>query len=181
MADLRAHEADFDEFFGASFRRVVSQIYAMTGNLAEAEDAVAEAYARAWQRWSLVRGYTDPEAWIRTVAYRLAVSSWRKAVNRRAAHRRAATSAETPELSADHLALVDALRQISAEQRRAIVLFHLVGLSISEIAAETDSPEGTVKSHLNRGRKALAPLVSEFAAAGSGESRGSRYGLAREW
>ncbi len=61
------------------------------------------------------------------------------------------------------------------------MLFHLVGLSISEIAAETDSPEGTVKSHLNRGRKALAPLVSEFAAAGSGESRGSRYGLAREW
>lgn len=174
-------EADFDEFFGASFRRVVGQIYAMTGNLAEAEDAVAEAYARAWQRWDLLRGYTDPEAWIRTVAYRLAVSSWRKAVNRRAAHRRAAAGADLPAMSPDHLTLVSALRRISADQRRAIVLFHLVGLSISEIAAETGSPEGTVKSHLNRGRKALAPLVSEFAVAGSGERRFPRDGLAREW
>ena len=176
-----ADEADFDEFFGASFRRVVSQIYAMTGNLAEAEDAVAEAYARAWQRWEVVRGYLDPESWIRTVAYRLAVSSWRKAVNRRAAHRREAAAAEAPALSADHLTLVAALRRISAEQRRAIVLFHLVGLTISEIAAETGSPEGTVKSHLNRGRKALAPLVSEFAAVGSGEHPAPRDGLAREW
>jgi RNA polymerase sigma-70 factor (ECF subfamily) len=174
-------EADFDEFFGASFRRVVSQIYAMTGNLAEAEDSVAEAYARAWQRWDTVRGYTDPEAWIRTVAYRQTVSSWRKAVNRRVAHRRAATAMEVPGMSADHLTLVSALRQISAEQRRAIVLFHLVGLSISEIAAETGTPEGTVKSHLNRGRKALAPLVSEFAVAGSGETRLPRTGLAGEW
>lgn len=176
-----ADEADFDEFFGASFRRVVSQIYAMTGNLAEAEDAVAEAYARAWQRWDVVRGYLDPESWIRTVAYRLAVSSWRKAVNRRAAHRREAAAAESPAMSADHLTLVSALRRISAEQRRAIVLFHLVGLSVSEIAAETGAPEGTVKSHLNRGRKALAPLVSEFAVAGSGEHPVPRNGLAREW
>jgi RNA polymerase sigma-70 factor, ECF subfamily len=176
-----ADEADFDEFFGAGFRRVVGQVYAMTGNLAESEDAVAEAYARAWQRWDVVRGYLDPEAWIRTVAYRLAVSSWRKAVNRRAAHRREATALELPATSPDHLTLVAALRRISAEQRRAIVLFHLVGLTVSEIAAETGSPEGTVKSHLNRGRKALAPLVSEFAGAGSGEHRLPGTGLAREW
>ena len=43
-----------------------------------------------------------------------------------------------------------------------IVLHHLVGLSIEEIAAETRAPTGTVKARLVRGRKALAPLVSEF-------------------
>ena len=172
---------DFDEFFAAGYRRVVSQIFAMTGNLAEAEDSVSEAYARAWQRWSEVRGYADPEAWIRTVAYRLSVSSWRKAVNRRNAHRRAAGTQQLPGLSADHLTLVAALRKISAEQRRAVVLYHLVGLTVAEIARETGSPEGTVKSHLNRGRKALAPLVSEFAEVGPERPRRACNDLAGEW
>jgi RNA polymerase sigma-70 factor (ECF subfamily) len=174
-------ELDFDEFFTASFRRIVGQIYAMTGNLAEAEDSVQEAYARAWQRWEDVRRYTDPESWIRTVAYRLSVSAWRKSVNRRAAHRRAAAAPELPGLSPDHLTLVSALRRISADQRRAIVLYHLVGLSIAEIAAETGAPEGTVKSHLNRGRKALAPLVSEFAEVGAGQPQRPRTDLVGEW
>jgi RNA polymerase sigma-70 factor (ECF subfamily) len=174
-------ELDFDEFYTASFRRIVSQIYAMTVNLAEAEDSVQEAYARAWQRWDDVRRYGDPDAWIRTVAYRLSVSAWRKAVNRTAAHRRAAAVPELPGLSPDHLTLVAALRQINPDQRRAIVLYHLVGLTIGEIARETGAPEGTVKSHLNRGRKALAPLVSEFAEVGSGGPRRSDTGLAGEW
>lgn len=174
-------ELDFDEFFTASFRRIVGQIYAMTGNLTEAEDSVQEAYARAWQRWSDVRRYADPESWIRTVAYRLSVSAWRKSVNRRAAHHRAAASPELPGLSPDHLALVSALRRISADQRRAIVLHHLVGLSVAEIAKETGAPEGTVKSHLNRGRKALAPLVSEYAEVGAGQARPRRDHLVGEW
>ena len=68
-------ELDFDGFYAATFRRVVGQVYAMTGNLSEAEDSVQEAYARAWERWGKVRGYNDPEGWVRTVAYRIAVSS----------------------------------------------------------------------------------------------------------
>jgi RNA polymerase sigma-70 factor (ECF subfamily) len=42
------------------------------------------------------------------------------------------------------------------------VLHHLAGLSVEEIARETGAPTGTVKARLARGRRALAPLVSEF-------------------
>jgi RNA polymerase sigma-70 factor (ECF subfamily) len=47
-------------------------------------------------------------------------------------------------------------------RRRAIVLHHLAGLSVEEIAHETGAPAGTVKARLARGRRALAPLVCEF-------------------
>jgi RNA polymerase sigma-70 factor (ECF subfamily) len=98
---------------------------------------------------------------VRTVAARHAVSSWRKAVNRLRAHRLDRPPDELDGLGPDHVALVHALRQIPADQRRAIVLHHLVGLSVADIAAETGSPPGTVKARLARGRRALAPHLTD--------------------
>lgn len=165
-------ELGFDEFYAASFRRLVGQLYAMTGSLAEAEDAVQEAYARAWQRWDKLRDYAAPEAWVRTVAYRISVSAGRRTKNRLLAHRDHDEGRDRlPGLNPDHLALMAALRRISADQRRAIVLHYLVGLSVEEIADETAAAAGTVKAWLSRGRKAMAPYVSEFAEAPSGAGR----------
>jgi RNA polymerase sigma-70 factor (ECF subfamily) len=151
---------DFDEFYATSCRRVVGQVYAMIGDLGEAEDAVHEAFIRAWQRWSKLRGYADPEAWVRTVAYRAAVSSWRKAVNRFAAHRRHGIS-DVPELGPEHVVLVQAMRKLSADQRRALVLHHVVGLPVEDVAREMGVAVGTVKSRLSRGRQALAGELSD--------------------
>jgi len=66
--------ATFDEFYTATNRRLLHHMYAMTGDLADAQDLVQEAYARTWQRWSTVLSYADPEAWVRTVAWRLAAN-----------------------------------------------------------------------------------------------------------
>ncbi|MBO4160578.1 MULTISPECIES: RNA polymerase sigma factor [Micromonospora] len=152
---------EFDAFYASSAQRVLGQVYAMLGSRTEAEDAVAEAYARAWSRWATVRECDSPEAWVRKVAYRVAVSAWRKAVNRVTAHRREATGQQVEPVSVDHVVLVDALRHIPSEQRRAIVLHHLVGLSVAEIAAETRANPNTVKTRLARGRQALARYLSD--------------------
>jgi RNA polymerase sigma-70 factor, ECF subfamily len=151
----------FDAFYTGSVRRLVGQLHAMTGSRAEAEDCVQEAYARAWQRWDKVSGYGDPEAWVRTVAYRVSISAWRKAASMRAAHRRHGVPDDSRGLSPDYVAIVTALRKVSSAQRQAIVLHHLVGLSVEEIARETGAATGTVKARLSRGRQALAPLLDE--------------------
>jgi RNA polymerase sigma-70 factor (ECF subfamily) len=155
----------FDAFYTATNRRLTHQMYAMTGNLADAQELVQEAYARAWQRWSSVSAYEDPQAWVRTVAWRLAASRWRRTKTAMAAMVRHGASEDTPEPSIDNVALVTALRQIPEVQRRAIVLHHLVGLSVAEVAAETKSPEGTVKARLARGRAALATLLTDSSLA----------------
>lgn len=142
----------------------------MTGHLAEAEDAVQEAYARVWQRWHSYGGLENPEAWVRVVAYRIAVSAWRKSVNRLVAQRRATSGGHAPALGPEHVALVEALRRIPPDQRRVIVLHHLVGLSVDEVAAEIGISAGTVKSRLARGRAALALGLSEAAPPGADSS-----------
>lgn len=151
----------FDEFYGATGRRVVAQVYAMIGDFAEAEDAVQEAYSRAWQRWDTVSDCTDPASWVRVVAYRIAVSNWRRARRRLAAYYRNGPPPDGPELGPDTVVLVSALRQLPAVQRRAIVLHHLVGMSVREVAEETESTESAVKARLVRGRQALAVLLHD--------------------
>ncbi|MGW1892378.1 SigE family RNA polymerase sigma factor [Streptomyces sp. NPDC002004] len=156
-------EDEFDLFYTASYPRLVGQLYALTGDHAEAQDAVQEAFIRAWdRRSSVLAGDRDPEAWIRTVAHRLAVSRWRRARHWWELVRGAPPPRPAPEPSPDHVALVSALRRLPEAQRTAIVLHHLCDLSVEQIAAQTGAAVGTVKARLSRGRTALAAhLVSD--------------------
>ena len=45
---------DFDAFYAATSRALLSQLYGLTGDWAESGDCLQEAYAKAWQRWSTV-------------------------------------------------------------------------------------------------------------------------------
>jgi RNA polymerase sigma-70 factor, ECF subfamily len=159
----RGEVADFDGFYAATRDRLLHVVYAMTGDLAEAQDVVQEAYARAWQRWSSLAGYDDPAAWVRTVAWRLAVSRRRKARNRLgAALRLHAVPAAPVEPSPDTAVIVAALRRLPDAQRRALALHYLCDLSVEAVATETGVSAGTVKSRLSRGREALAAVLLEL-------------------
>ena len=48
-----------------------------------------------------------------------------------------------------------ALQELSVEQREIVVLFHQQGWPIARISAYLSMPEGTIKSHLHRGRKKM--------------------------
>jgi RNA polymerase sigma-70 factor, ECF subfamily len=162
----------FDEFYLASVRRLTSHVHAMTGNLADAEDIVQEAFAKAWQHWGKVSGYTDPEGWVRTVAFRHRISVWRKATSRRTAHRRHGPPGDEPALSPDYVAIVTALRKIPQAEREAIVLHHIVGLTVDEIAAETGTPAGTIKARLHRGRQHMSVYVTDSDPADQRAGKG---------
>lgn len=147
---------EFDSFYAASVRRLTGQLYAMTGDLAEAQDVVQEAFVKAWDRRKQLATVSHPEAWVRTVAWRLAVSRWRR--SRRAViawqRRGEPQTVELPEV--DNADLIAALKRLPAEQRRAVVLFYLCDMSVAQVSDETGAPVGTVKARLSRARTALA-------------------------
>jgi RNA polymerase sigma-70 factor (ECF subfamily) len=106
--------------------------------------------------WRRVHALQDPEAWVRLVAFNLAK-------NHRRRRRQLVPSADAPERSTDSIedeqSLMDfrqALAQLKPEPKRALVLYHVVGLTVSEVAAEMSVPTGTVTSWLHRGRSQLA-------------------------
>jgi len=73
-----ADVAGFDEFYQGGRQRLLGYVFLLTGDLAEAQDVVQEAYMRAWRHWSTIHRYDDPEAWMRMVANRIAISRWRR-------------------------------------------------------------------------------------------------------
>ncbi|MEQ6902840.1 SigE family RNA polymerase sigma factor [Nocardioides sp. YIM 152588] len=153
---------EFDEFYAASFRRVTGQVYAMIGDLDEATECVQEAFARAWAHRRKLDRSGHPEAWVRTTAYRLAVSRWRRRkVAQRPTDRAVGAPLATAAADESHVALVAALKQLPEAQRQALVLHHIADLPVHQVAAEVGVPEGTIKARLSRGRAALATLLSD--------------------
>lgn len=154
---------DIDALYAASYRRLVVQMYALCGDMADAEDAVQEAFVTAIRKRRAVAGVDNPEAWLRTVALNRIRGGWRHAL----VVRRHAVQVPGPQspvtVGPEHVAIVRALADLDADQRHAVVLHHLADLGVSQIAAELGVPEGTVKSRLARGRDRLAGLLDERA------------------
>lgn len=164
---MQTQPASFDELYAAHFGDLTVQLYAYFGDRQEAQDVVQEAFCRALARWRTVARYDDPVAWVRRVAWNLALSKWRRA--------RTALTFLRKQHGADiHLdgpgpervALVAALATLPAQYRRAVVLRYLADLTVAQIAEREGVPEGTVKSWLHRARTALAAQLNSDDADG---------------
>lgn len=153
--------------YHAYYRSLVGQLYAVTGDLPEAQDVVHEAYARALARPGPFLEVRDPQAWLRTVAMNLARSRFRRrwVFDRLVSAGRINRGDDTvPAVSGDRVALVNALRKLARPTREAIVLHHLADLPVDEVATALGVPVGTVKARLSRGRAALARHLADEPA-----------------
>ncbi|MFD0572270.1 RNA polymerase sigma factor [Kitasatospora gansuensis] len=100
-------------------------------------------------------------AWVRLTGQRIAISRWRRARTALRSWVRHGEGSPLPGPGPESVALVEALRRLPEAQRSALVLHHMGGRAVAEIAAEEGVPVGTVKARLHRGRQALAELLGE--------------------
>jgi RNA polymerase sigma-70 factor (ECF subfamily) len=143
----------YERLFRNEGPRLWRTLYAFTGGRAGiAEDAVAEAFARAMAASEPPR---DPVRWIYRTAFRIAVDEIR-------AERRPAPAPDDADVAlGTDLELFDALRQLTPNQRAAIVMRYEADLTIEEIAARLGTSSSTVRVHLHRARRRLRELLSD--------------------
>jgi RNA polymerase sigma-70 factor, ECF subfamily len=163
-------DRSFEEFFAASYGRLVGLLFAFLHDRAQAEDAVQDAFAGALLRWPVLRGYHDPEAWVRMVAFRRAIDHQRRSGRQRRALVRLGPPPSLPPVDAEHLDLVRALRRLPLAQREVLVLHDVAELAVDRVAAELRLPVGTVKSRLARGRATLGHQLQPGVDAPDEES-----------
>ncbi|GIE84486.1 RNA polymerase sigma-70 factor, ECF subfamily [Actinoplanes regularis] len=156
-------DIDLRDLYAATAGRLVAQLYGMTGDFAEAQDAVQEAFARVVAKPDGVRNATNPEAWLFKVASNIARSRHRRRTlfSRIARSGRLDSTDTTPPLSPDHVALVAALQRLSRAVRETVVLHHIADLPVAEVATVLGCSVENVKVRLHRGRRALAEFLRD--------------------
>jgi RNA polymerase sigma-70 factor (ECF subfamily) len=157
---------EFATFYEHEAPRLVRSVTLAIGDATLAEDAVAEAFARAWSRWAQVRRHDRPIAWV----MRVAINESRSRFRRRAVERRRGHEVALPEVVHDPdissgPALWEAVRGLGERERTLIALRYVADLSQPEIAELLGIPPGTVASGLHRARqqleRSLAPIPQE--------------------
>lgn len=141
------------------------------GGDAEAEEVAQEAFLRLHRERQRFRGESRVSTWLHRVAFRLAVDRRRRPrrkyphvdaehLERHPAERSRVDPLEGALRSETAVALERAIQRLSAPQQAVIRLHYWLDASVPEIAGQLGLPEGTVKSHLHRGRAALAGLLA---------------------
>lgn len=151
-------DPDLREIYVASASRLVAVLYGLTGDRAEAEDAVHEAFARALNRPDELRRVESPEAWLRTIATNVARSRFRRRMilDRIVHSGRLQRQETTPSTTPDHVVLIQALQRLPHPVRECLVLHYIADLTVADVAKAQDCSVEAVKTRLHRGRRALA-------------------------
>ena len=148
---------DYEQVFRDTAPALWRAIYAFAaGQRAVADDAVAEAFARALERTDQIR---DPVPWLYRTAFRLAAELLRR--ERRQRRALESEPEHVPATAAGLGALVPALRQLSPAQRAAVVLHYEADLPVREVATQMGTSVAAVKVHLFRGRRRLRELLGD--------------------
>lgn len=163
----RAQDGDVDAFTALVAGRIdpmTRTAMAILGHEADARDAVADALGFVWRGLPRLRDPLAFEAW----STRILVHACRRSLRRRGRERVHEVAIETEaapgaglevrgpaDLVSGRIALERAFDRLDADARAILVLHHLDGRPLSEIAAVLGVPVGTAKSRLHTARRAL--------------------------
>lgn len=147
---------------GDALRRYVTHL---TADPSFADDVVQETLVRAWQRPAVLERDDDgARAWLFTVARNLVIDDARSARHRREFGSDTPIEAAEPDRTdavLDAILVADALATLSDDHRRVVVDAYWLGHTVPEIARRHDIPEGTAKSRLHYGLRALRLALQE--------------------
>jgi RNA polymerase sigma-70 factor (ECF subfamily) len=154
---------DFTEFYAARKDAVLRAVTAATGDRTGAEDAVAEAFTRAYSRWTRVAGHPSPTAWVLRTAFNAYRSGWRRVWRERlggASVEPRPTGGESGFGSTDlRLEMRRLLAALPRRQREVVALRILADLSAEQVGAVLRIRTATVDVHLHRALRTLRQAI----------------------
>lgn len=180
-ADLLAeHVRGSPTAFAELVRRHRDRMWAVAlrtvGNPEDAEDVVQDAVVKAFRHADEFRGDAAVATWLHRITVNAALDAMRSAARR---PQRSDLGVD-PVDPRDHVGRREqrldvraALAQIPDDQRTAVVLVDMLGLSVAESAALLQVAPGTIKSRCFRGRARLASILAAYAPV-SGARQGNQ-------
>ncbi|NPV49146.1 MAG: sigma-70 family RNA polymerase sigma factor [Armatimonadetes bacterium] len=167
----------FDELVARSYTLVFNTAYRILGDSDQAADATQSAYLRAYRSLAKFRGSSSFSTWLYRIVTNVCLDMVRGQQRQPISFTHVTT--DDPPVERDlpderagpeqlvlqtelQTALHMALQRLRPEHRAVVVLYDLSGMSYDQIAEILDLPLGTVKSRLNRARRALQEELSDY-------------------
>ena len=150
----------FCQVLHGSRTRLYRLALSITGNSADAQEAVAEAVCRAYERYPQLREKEKLPQWMLKITANK---------SRRLCQRRSRTvpledlpaEPAAPERETGDGALWQAVQSLPRDQREAVVLFYYEDLPTEEIARILGTTPGAVRVRLSRAREKLRSILKE--------------------
>jgi RNA polymerase sigma-70 factor (sigma-E family) len=151
----------YSEAIGRDHIGLARLAFLLCGNRADAEDLVAEAYARAWRPW-MAGTVDDLGPYVRRILANLNLERSRRSLLARGHANKETETGFTADPSDDvdlRLDIVEGLKTLPQKQRTVIVLRYYADMSEEEVANMLGIAVGTVKSRASRAVKTLGRFV----------------------
>ena len=169
----QGNELAFEELYKLCSAQLYAVLLRILKNEAIADEALQDSFVKIWQKaGTYVPASGSPMTWMCSVARYQALDLLRKQRSRES-HERADVNRyidATPdlakplhEMTEDAKLLMQCLERLPEEARNCIVYAYCEGYTHEELAAQSDTPIGTVKSWIRRGLISLKKCVHELS------------------
>ena len=164
---MKPMDEDFAAYVRSRQHRLLRAAYLVCGDRQSAEDLLQQAFVKLALRWDRIKD-EHPDAFVRRVLYRDAVSAWRS--TRRETVRPVTDEARSGQewRVETRVDLERALRQLPPRQRAVLVLRYYEDRSEAETAEILGVAVGTVKSQAHDGLARIRALVPQFSPTSTG-------------
>lgn len=162
-------ESDFGAWFSATADGLLRRVTAAVGDPLLAQEATAEAFARAYERWPRVSRMDSPEGWVVRVAVNATRRSWRqRTLESRALARNLPIlwSRDSGAPGEYHDDVYRAVLRLTQRQRTAVRLRYWDDLAEHEVAARMGVTTGTASSLLSSARARLRSALHDATPGG---------------
>ena len=172
----------FDELYQLTTGYVQYTVRKQLGDNDDWEDVVQEVYIAVFQQYSTLKNTQAGLAWIKQIAFRKACDYNRKKYKTKEAEDGSYDIEDAVDIADDSLPMPEdileneesqqmvrqAISELSDVQRNALIGYYYNDMKVREIAETMNVPEGTVKTALARGRKAMKTKIEAYRQ-GSGK------------
>jgi RNA polymerase sigma-70 factor, ECF subfamily len=153
----------FDEALARLLDAYEHKVYRMAAAMlrdhGRAQDVTQDVFLKLWRALPSYDGRASLSTWLYTIARNTCLSVVRLESYRRTSPLTSVEEPRTGSIRPLDVALKESLARLPDTQRAIITMFYFEDRSVAEVAAMMGLPEGTVKSHLHRARRALGEML----------------------
>jgi RNA polymerase sigma-70 factor (ECF subfamily) len=159
LLEKRRYDEALERLLDVYERKVFRMAFVMLRDRGRAEEVTQDIFLKLWRALPAYDGRAAMNTWLYTIARNTCLTALRAESYRRTAALDETAGSCTANPAPVNIAIEQCVARLPDVQREVIMLYYFQDRDVAEVAAMLDLPEGTVKSHLHRARRALGAMM----------------------